>query len=73
MELKQKIQVKQARRRTRFNRTFMELKLIKYPHLNIADERFNRTFMELKRLFGIIDKVVVAGFNRTFMELKRAE
>ncbi len=48
----------------------MELKSIKYPHLNIADERFNRTFMELKCRYVAYVAKHGYRFNRTFMELK---
>ena len=55
---------------TRFNRTFMELKLAIISVTIMDLFGFNRTFMELKLRKHETKIMVWLGFNRTFMELK---
>ena len=55
---------------TRFNRTFMELKVGSSFFAHTATFRFNRTFMELKDTFRLWTRNKHQCFNRTFMELK---
>ena len=56
--------------RTRFNRTFMELKYDNTIGIRLEIKSFNRTFMELKLFFSNKLTKTIHSFNRTFMELK---